>query len=220
MGILLQDTFTGTDGTMLVAHSPEIGGAWLHPSDPFNEYLMVLSGGAAARNAYTQPYESSHHYNALLIPPRDHEVVFEFELRDPATTSQYELSLTIHGASADDHIRGTITHYGTTIDAKIGAWGVNWDFDTLGGATGQAITAGPHILKMTAVGDVYSLYYDDILLVSHTTASYPDGGMVGFMINNSWSNSPGDVAALSITVNGEVVLVPFWTNLHGQRETV
>lgn len=34
MGILLQDSFTGPNGTLITVHTPEIGGAWLAGSSP------------------------------------------------------------------------------------------------------------------------------------------------------------------------------------------
>lgn len=155
-GTLILDTFTGANGTTLMSHGPDVGGAWAGTLNNPNGQLQgnqlqltVNSGGA--------------HIDAGAS---DVDIRVDWVL-DASTTAQRN-SIIVRYLDGDFWLVNFRLLEG---DVSI------QEFDnptlTMRAAASHTFTAGAtHAIRVTAVGSVITVYVDDAEVVSYASAAF------------------------------------------------
>lgn len=181
-GPFLQDTFTGTNGTLLTAHTPDIGGSWaVVPA-----YSAYASPNIDGNALVASDNNFSLWYNSVTPPSADYSVQADFGCRtnegnglwlilgryNPSTNTGYYAYW--HQDSAIIHMAKGDLAAGTNIGSGVSAT-VN---------TGVVKT-----VKLSMVGTTISLYVDGSFIESVTDSDYSAAGNVAISIKPQPSSS-------------------------------
>jgi hypothetical protein len=221
MSVLLLDTFTDADGTLLRNHTADTGGLWHNPyydTSGFTDCdLEIRAGTVRAINSRAE--NDLRHYNEAVIPVQDCDVQFEFTALNDAYRGLFEIFARSSGTDVNHGIRAELYDSGASVSAVLRCNNVMF-------ASADVAPPNPfigtHTVRLSLAGDIISLYYDGVLMVSgnQLDAGYgpADGvGNVGFSLNSGWTgNDTANIRIDNFSVAGE--LPSFWTNFHGQRE--
>ena len=178
----VSDSFTGTDGTLIMAHAPEIGGNWIRPYEinyGYNDCNWHLLGGKLAPNDYPCWGDDQMLLNDATPPSADYEVSVDFTLYD---NYGYIEVYVLGRASLTDFMMGYLYIDGNGNSyAQISAYSE--------GNTGYVdvplgLAIGTHTVKLSMVGSDFKLYYDGSLIHQRTTSAITTAGLAGFSMHH------------------------------------
>lgn len=187
----ISDTFSGSNNTLIHAHSPEVGGIWLRAYDLQNNYAysdvnMSLFNSALGMADWYGGLDDHIILNAAIAPRADYEVSYDVKI-SPASAGRVELYIAARSAfDASGYPDGIFGYFyldnGGFSSARIfgyatqsGGWVDIPDIKP---------TPGTHKVKLVVVGDLASMYWNDQLVTQRIVPGY-GAGQVGFALTHT-----------------------------------
>lgn len=171
----LSDSMTGTDGTLLTAHSPEVGGAWTQ-----NSGSWVLNGGFAlgeqsgvwglAKNAAT---------------PLTADYTVTAHVKKQGSSNLNDAGPAIRLADVSNGYFASIGPLNTNLWKWVAGVG------TAIGGSGDGITTNQtRKLAIQAVGTTLHVYVDDVLVITVTDTTFSAKGTPGIAKVGTTASTP------------------------------
>lgn len=168
----VSDSFTDTDGTLITAHTPEIGGAWVAQSG----YAPATQSAINAGRVYS-PTTLGTYRNTATPPSADYyvETVIDF-LSDIASDA---VGVIARANAASNNFYFARFSRGSNNFRMFKQ--VNGVATQLGTALSASFTSGTYKLKLVCQGDTISMYVNDSLVTSVTDTTFSAAGYAGMM---------------------------------------
>lgn len=214
MALIGTDTFTGTNGTNLTAHSPDTGGGtWvLAPSTPGT--VAKLNGTGGVYGDYT------FLYNNQVIGSADYSVTMKSRIAPGGDTDGSPGPVIRHSSSAAT---------GYTVIWSLEVDGTGWHMykrvtntlTVIGAYLGDSPAVSERTVIFKAIGTTLTFTVDGVDRITVTDASIAAGGFAGIWVidgsggegnplaySDSWSVSTIDAAAVKSTEHKLGILGP------------
>lgn len=180
----VSDSFTGPNGTLIMAHAPEIGGNWIRPYEikyGYTDCNWHLANNKLESDAFPCWGNDQMILNDATPPSADYEVSFSFTLNADYT---YIEVYVIGRASLSDYMKGYLyLDTSGSSYAQISAYSEgNTGFQNL---PAVPMTMGAHTVRMSMVGSEFKLYYDEVLVHQRTTTAIMSAGLSGFSMHHN-----------------------------------
>jgi hypothetical protein len=179
------DTFTGTNGTLLQAHSPDIGSTWQrhYGSSDLN---FVIQGNALEPNSYAGgSVVELWNENATVVPVAN--VTVQLDVVFTGSSSYIYLNLYARGNGTDAVVGQFFLQSGYSYTTAGSVVAADWNSDHQSCSTPSF--SGTHTFKMTVTGAVVTMFIDSAQVGSHTIVGAPSGtGTVGFGMYGSFGD--------------------------------
>jgi hypothetical protein len=196
----VQDSFTGTDGTALSAHTPDTGSAWT---------FDLGDGKLLGNRAQGASWSWSIDHSTTVLPSADYEVSMDLIWNGPNDGGMVS-------SGVAGRINGNVDRYYAYYDMSSGQWKLDQRHGNVGSTIGtfaQPYVQGQtHNLKLGMVGTAITVYVDGVSRISVTDANVTAKGQAGVAINSLWgpTNMLGDnflvtaksVPTVAFTVSG------------------
>ena len=169
MAIIVNDTFTGTSGTLLSAHTTDNGKSWINPGAATDTIKLDGSGRAYATGSATQFY-----YANVVPASADYSVEADFVFLS-ATSGYPGICLRCSSDGSNRYYAiynpaGSIQFYPFTAGVQ-GAALASFSFTATAGATNH--------LKLTAVGSTFTVTLDGTTVITTTSTAITAAGFPG-----------------------------------------
>ena len=219
MTTYVSDSFTGTNGTLLKNHAPDIGGTWVHPyfvTTGFTDCETEISSNVGRRKDYAGSIDDSWYYNSTAVPA-DCEVTMSVNIVG-GYSADFEISLTLHG-TASDCVKGYL-------NPKNGIAGIASIYVLSAGGDPSSQTPtmscapGSHTIKFNCISGVYSLYWDGVLVRTRTVTPPSSPGYSGIQASTT-NFTPGDLVFdnyLAVSAGPPPPPPVFWTSFLNSHE--
>jgi chitodextrinase len=173
--IYIWDTFTGSNGTNLVSHTPDVGSAWTEEQG--TNVLKLLNNQLQT----TQTFGESRVSSATTPATANYEVSIDVIFN--GSTSANKLGIQGRSAGPQNRADGYMAVY----NAAANQWELDkysgFNLSTLG-TYAQAYVAGQaHNMKLGMNGSTITVYVDGVSRISATDASFNTVGKTGIYFN-------------------------------------
>jgi hypothetical protein len=174
MSTYVSDTFTGTDGTAIASHTPDVGGAWSGSG-------VTLLSNQVVSGAFAGSFSL---LNATLTSTADYEVSIDVHFAGTTPSTGAAQGSDVMGAHARDD--GSFDYYEASYDSSLKSWGLwkvlSGTYTRLGSAFAMTYTqTQTHTVKLRVQGTTITMFVDGTSQVSVTDASISAKGKVGFV---------------------------------------
>lgn len=220
MSAFVNDTFTGTNGTLIAAHVGEVGATWTREATAADVNWQIESN-TLQRQDFAGSYSASY-IHASGVPPGTSYYV-EIGLTLNANATFFEMALLARGYTVPDNGFGQAVEDG--IEAYILFGGSDTQLKGRWSGGGGAITSispsvGSHVLRLEVRGTLAELFWDGVSKGSKTvtgiTAQTPSGfvaaGYAALALSSSNFSTPGDASIDYFTADTLAPPDPFWTD--------
>lgn len=166
MATFAQDLFTGTNGTAISAHTPDVGGSWVaHPAS--GDTLVIASNRARSSGG------EGDYYNNGTPGSADYDVSADLFV---ASNSNYA---GVTGRASTT----VVTWYGAGYDNGNTRWeffkGVAGSFTTLDTSTATLTASNTYNVKLSMLGTTIKLIVDGVTLKTATDSAIAAAGKSG-----------------------------------------
>lgn len=206
----LNDTFTDTNGTLLHAHTADVGGIWISP-DPGGADYQIISGAAVTVDGWSYDETYPGYYNNATMPAADYEIGVGFTVVDgPA----YAMELYARHDGTNKIRASVIRQAGGTFDVQLSIAPLigftqitdGWIAESNGNVD-PAAAIGTHTMKLKVQGDICTVYFNNVLVLTGnqndaiTPITLTAAGKVGFGIGGhlGLTNNPVSVNEFTVT---------------------
>jgi hypothetical protein len=203
--IFVRDSFTGTDGTMIHSHAPDIGGTWIRRYDLQGNYEWTDCNFETRGGKLSAPVDmwtcGSNMYilNDAPAPTTDYEVSMDFTVSNYEGGSAYVEMVLLGRATMDaagNLLEGVLGYL--YIDGRSGNAYVeieNWaDGSTYADLPTSVLTNGAtNTLRMKMEGPVITLYLNGVQVHTDSFPTVAGSGFAGFAMNHGRMSNAEDV---------------------------
>jgi hypothetical protein len=179
----VSDSFTGPNGTLIMNHSPEIGGAWVRPYQVMtgqSDCNWHIVNGALEPDDWPCDIQSQSALNQATPPSADYDVSATFTFkRDDSYIELYLLGR----ASVNDAMAGYLyLHKSGDSTAQIAAYSEgNVGYQDVS----IPLTVGTHTVRFSMKGTDFKLYYDGVLIHQRSTSAIMAPGFAGYSFRHN-----------------------------------
>jgi hypothetical protein len=178
----VQDSFTGTDGTALTSHTPEVGGAW---SDNGSGLLKLLTNKIETVN-----FGRASALSSTVLTSADYDVSADVTMN----VTGWGNSAGVQGRFVGNYSDGHEAYFSEgTHTWNLRRW-TGGNPTALGSYADPTFTSGTKNLRLSMVGSALKVYVDGVLRISVTDATitaankaglYSEGGIHnGILLDN------------------------------------
>lgn len=195
MAITLQDTFTGTNGTLLQVHSPDIGAAWEQlPSNPIGGVPtdpLEISGGILRTPGDLSTTISNVYRNGTDPGDDEYTVELDFNPR-PSGPQAARVVYILFRMSPTGTADASVNRYQLVLNNSSGTVDVvRWVGGAAGATYSQPFTWGttPRHIRLEVLSTGCEVYVDDVLALTVADTGITQRGRVGVALRRANSQT-------------------------------